>query len=150
MGGAAVVRAAGAGPPGLLDAVCVISAPAVWGLDGTAPMRAINRMVAHGWYRAAAGLLLRVRMAGGWWDPPAPLDLVARVTPTPLLVVHGADDHFFGPDQAHLLHDAAGDPKMLWLEPAGFGHAQDGFTPGFAARLAHAVATVHVTGRWIN
>jgi alpha-beta hydrolase superfamily lysophospholipase len=148
MGGIAAVRAAGKGPPGTFDAVCLISTPAVWGLTDTAPMRTLHRVVTDRWYRAAASAMLRVRIATGWAYPRAPLELVGRVAPTPLLVVHGIDDHFFSLEQARLLVAAAGSPCTLWLEPAGFGHAEDGFTPGFADRLSAALLAVWTTGQW--
>lgn len=66
----------------------------------------------------------------------------------PLLVVHGEDDHLFPLDGARALHAAAGEPRTLWVEPPGFGHAEDGVTPAFADRLAEAVAAVVQTGRW--
>lgn len=169
MGGTAVLRAAGlarAEPP--FDAVCAISAPAVWGppsgagrmgLDAvdasgstdTPAMRAITRTVTVGWYRALVGTVAHVRIAPNPWatsSPAAPVDVVAALAPVPLLLVHGADDHFFPPDQARLLHDAAGEPRTLWIEPAGFGHAEDGLRPPFADRLAAATAAVAREFRW--
>ena len=36
----------------------------------------------------------------------------------------------------------------LWPEAAGFGHAEDGFTPAFAGRLIDAVAEIYRSGVW--
>jgi uncharacterized protein len=148
MGGSAALRAAGTGPPGAFDAVCAISAPAVWGLTDTPTMRRLTRLVTSGGARQLARTLLRVRIAAGWSEPAQPVDVVAAVAPTPTLFVHGVDDHYYDAAQAELLYAAAGEPKSLWLEPAGFGHAEDGFRPPFASRLGAALVTVHATGRW--
>lgn len=148
MGGVAVLRAAAADTGADIDAVCAISTPAVWGAPTTPAARALARIVARGWYRGLAGAVLRVRITRTWADVEQPLDLAGRVAPRPLLVVHGADDHFVAAGQARRLYGAAGDARTLWLEPAGFGHAEDGFTPAFAARLAAAVAACRRTGRW--
>ncbi|MDP8977740.1 MAG: alpha/beta fold hydrolase [Actinomycetota bacterium] len=148
MGGVAVLRAA-AGDAGVdIDAVCAISVPAVWGVSDTRAARALARIVARGWYRGLAGAALRVRITRTWADVDEPLDLVGRVAPRPLLLVHGADDHFFAPEHARRLYDGAGGPCTLWLEPAGFGHAEDGLNGAFVDRLAAAVATCRRTGRW--
>ncbi len=42
---------------------------------------------------------------------------IARLSPLPVLIVHGLDDRTIPPDNARVLHDAAGDPKELWLVP---------------------------------
>jgi uncharacterized protein len=148
MGGTAVLRAAGTGPPGVFDAVCSVSAPAVWGLRDTKPMRAIHRLLSNGWYRPAAERALRVRVAPRWADPAAPVQVVGAIAPTALLLVHGEDDHFYGPEQAHQLFAAAGDPRTMWIEPPGFGHAEDGLASGFVDRLVAGLATVQAHGRW--
>jgi uncharacterized protein len=148
MGGSAALRAAGTGPPGVFDAVCAISAPAVWGLNDTATMQALTRLVSNPVWRGLARPLLRVRIAGRWSEPAQPVDVVGAVSPTPALFVHGVDDHYYDAVQAQLLFAAAGEPKALWVEPAGFGHAEDGITPAFVRRLVAALETVHRTGRW--
>lgn len=91
-------------------------------------------------------------LAGFRVHPPArieryadPEDLVGGVS-VPLLVVHGEDDGYYGPDHAEALVARAAGPAVLWREPAGFGHAEDGITPAFAGRLADAVAHLARTG----
>ncbi len=84
----------------------------------------------------------------GWLGPAAPVDVVAAIAPTPLLVVHGVDDHVVDVGQASLLVRAAGAGVTGWLEPAGFGHAEDGLRPAFAGRLADAVVACARAGRW--
>src|SRR5437588_18471 len=52
-----------------------------------------------------------------------------------VLIVHGRDDHYFDEDEAWRLYRRAEEPKRLLLA-SRFGHAEDGFTPMFAERLA--------------
>lgn len=159
MGATAALRAAGTAPPGAYDAVCTVSAVARWGLRDSPAMRHLTKAVTVAAYRQVYRALLNVRIAPrGWPDtspradtrqwPVQPIEAVSSIGPTPLLLVHGTDDHYFGPEQAQALYAAAEEPVALWLEPAGFGHAEDGFTPAFCDRLAAAVATVHREGRW--
>jgi uncharacterized protein len=153
MGATAVLRAAGLARDGpLFDAVCAVSAPAVWGIDDTPAMRSINRTITVGWYRALVGALVHVRIGANHWraapGPRSPVELVGAIAPIPLLLVHGEDDHYFPAEQARLLYESAGEPRTLWIEPAGFGHAEDGFRRRFADRLAEAVTEVERTGRW--
>ena len=154
MGATAALRAAAGGPPAALDAVCVISAPATWAPPPSAAMRQLTRVATVAWYRRAYGAVTRVRIAPRAWpaqgpgEPVAPVAVVASVAPTPLLIVHGDDDHYFGPEHAQRLLAAARPPVRLWPEAAGFGHAEDGFTPAFAGRLIDAVAEVYRSGVW--
>ena len=159
MGATAALRAAGVAPPGAYDAVCSVSAVARWGLRDTPAMRHLTKAVTIAAYRQFYRAVLGVRIAArGWPDtsphadtrqwPVQPVDAVGRIAPTPLLLVHGIDDHYFGPEQAKTLYDHANEPVQLWLEPHGFGHAEDGFTRAFCDRLAAAVVAVHHTGLW--
>ena len=72
------------------------------------------------------------------WDPPdppeSPEDVIGKIAPTPVVIVHGADDRLFPPSHAHRLYEAAGEPKRL-LIGEGFGHAEDGLTPAFVHKL---------------
>ena len=54
--------------------------------------------------------------------PEMPEELVHRIAPTPLLVVHGEDDHLIALDEALRLFEEAGEPKRLLLAKR-FGHA---------------------------
>lgn len=76
-----------------------------------------------------------------------PVELVAD-TDVPLLIVHGADDAYFAPAHADELAAAAAGHVIVWHEPTGFGHAEDGLTPAFCARLADAVRLVVSEGRF--
>lgn len=50
-----------------------------------------------------------------------PIDVIGRVAPRPLLIVHGAEDGTVPADMASELYAAAGDPRELWILP-GAGH----------------------------
>jgi alpha-beta hydrolase superfamily lysophospholipase len=52
-----------------------------------------------------------------------PAEVVHRIAPRPLLVVHGAENRLHLPEEAQHLHDAAGEPKRLELLD-GFGHTE--------------------------
>ena len=159
MGATAAIRSAGTAPPGAYDAVCTISAVSRWGLRDSEAMEHLTKAVTLAAYRRAYRAVLGVRIAVRAWPettpasdtahwPLQPVEAVGGIAPTPLLLVHGVDDHYFGPEQAVALFEAAAPPVELWLEAEGFGHAEDGFTPAFCARLADAVAAVHRDGHW--
>jgi uncharacterized protein len=148
MGATAALRAVGQSPVGFADAVCAISAPAEFVTEGIPAVRALSRTMSSTVWRMAVEGALRVRIARAWGDPAPSIGLIDGIAPTPLLVVHGADDAWFEPSHAERLHDAALAPKVIWREPAGFGHAEDGFSQPFAERLAAAVEAVYERGRW--
>lgn len=50
-----------------------------------------------------------------------PVKDVSRVSPTPLLIVHGAEDETVPVSEARLLYEAAKEPKELFIVPGG-GH----------------------------
>ena len=74
--------------------------------------------------------------------PQPPAEAAARISPVPLLIVHGDKDQFFPADHARQLYAAAREPKELWLVP-GFGHAEramdDQLTDRITAWVAGAV-----------
>ena len=76
-----------------------------------------------------------VRLTDEWNEPEAPEDVVEKIAPTPVIIVHGRDDHYFEDEEAWRLYRRAGQPKRLLLA-SRFGHGEDGFTPAFAERLA--------------
>jgi pimeloyl-ACP methyl ester carboxylesterase len=135
MGGIAVIRHAAL--IGGIDGVVAVSTPATWtGHDSVAIRRAV-------WLTSTPSgrLLLRstgTRVAATWDRVQAPLDVVDRVSPIPLLLVHGRDDHFFDEEQAWMLYRKAGAPKRLLLARR-FGHAEDGYTLAFARQVGAAV-----------
>jgi pimeloyl-ACP methyl ester carboxylesterase len=132
MGGIAVIRHAAL--IGGVEAVVCISTPARWiGHQSDA----VRKML---WLTATRGgeRVLRAwgtRITRDWRRIEDPADVVERISPTPLIVVHGRDDHFFDEEEAWLLYRRANEPKRLLLS-SRFGHAEDGYTPRFARRLA--------------
>lgn len=60
----------------------------------------------------------------------APLKRVAAISPTPLLLIHGARDSGIPAADAYALHEAAGQPKELWIiegsaHAGGYGDLKD-------------------------
>jgi fermentation-respiration switch protein FrsA (DUF1100 family) len=78
----------------------------------------------------------------GVWDPLplAPYEAAAKISPTPLLVVHGDADAFFPLDHPYQIYEAAREPKELWIEP-GYGHAESAATPELIRRVGEWVRT---------
>jgi uncharacterized protein len=131
MGGIAVLRQAAFRDH--VDAVVAVSTPARW--DGHRS-RAVRQMR---WLTATpAGRrfsrALGARLTDVWRSPEDPVDVVGRIAPTPVVLVHGRDDHFFEEEEAWRLYRAAGSPKRLLLS-SRFGHAEDGLSPAFADLL---------------
>jgi pimeloyl-ACP methyl ester carboxylesterase len=134
LGGIAVVREAAEFRD--IDAVVAISTPAVWIREegSSKAVARAQRIFTTSLGRALARRLMGTRIALDWGDPAPPAEVVAHIAPIPLLIVHGENDHFFPASDARLLYERAHEPKQLVLLP-GFGHAEDGFTDEFAARL---------------
>jgi fermentation-respiration switch protein FrsA (DUF1100 family) len=74
--------------------------------------------------------IVRDKMASAWltwplqWIPTLtisddhnPLDSIGRLSPLPVLLVHGAGDRVISPDNARALYEAAREPKELWMIP---------------------------------
>ena len=135
MGGVAVVRHAALRRG--VDAVVAISTPAGWDGHASEAVRRMSRITSSERGRRV-GRALGVRVAAEWGEPEAPEELADRISPTPLIVVHGRDDHFFDEEQAWRLYRAARHPKRLLLA-APFGHAEDGFTPAAAGVVARRI-----------
>lgn len=135
MGGIAVIGHAA--QVGGVQAVVAVSSPARWDGHETAAVRRLIRLTGT---RSGRSLLRAwgVRLPAEWEPGAEPADLVSGVAPTPLILFHGEDDHFFDAEQARTLYRRARDPKRL-LIASRFGHAEDGFTPLFARRVARVV-----------
>jgi fermentation-respiration switch protein FrsA (DUF1100 family) len=90
--------------------------------------------------------VLKTRVSPEGWKliPVPPAEAAARISPTPLLIVHGDRDVYFPAEHGQQLYDAAREPKELWLIP-GFGHAErhtdDALTDRIAAWATTAAAT---------
>lgn len=135
MGGIAVIRhAALHGGP---DAVVAVSTPARWDGHGSGAARRIQWLgsTASG-RRLAARLGVRLAPFAPW--PEAPEQVVGRIAPVPLILVHGRDDNFFDEEEVWRLYRAAGKPTRVMLATR-FGHAEDGLTPAFAVRLGDRI-----------
>jgi alpha-beta hydrolase superfamily lysophospholipase len=141
MGASIVLRhAAGCAPlphgtdPGV-DAVAAVSSPSRWWVRETDAMRRVHWLLEQPHGRMAARAL-RLRLGAPWTAPPeSPVEAVHRIAPTPLLIVHGTDDHYFPPDHATALQRASGGHGQLWLLP-GMRHAESAMTPDLVDRLA--------------
>jgi uncharacterized protein len=138
MGGIAVIRHAAL--MRRVDGVVAVSTPARWTGHGTPAMDRTVWLTSTEHGRLLARLM-GVRIADTWTAPESPEDVIGRIAPTPIVIVHGRDDHFFDEEDAWRLYRRAGEPKRLLL--AGrFGHAEDGFTPAFAERLSREIAAI--------
>ena len=140
MGAAVALRhAALAGAGDRPDAVVAVSSPSRWWIRETPAMRRVHWIVEqpHG---RLVGRVLGVRIAGHWSDggwavvPASPVEVVHRVAPTPLLLVHGDDDRYFGAEHAAALHRAGGGHGELWIEP-DMGHGATGTSPALVRRM---------------
>jgi pimeloyl-ACP methyl ester carboxylesterase len=134
MGASVVIRHAGL--LGGVDAVAAVSGPGRWYFRGTPAMRLVHWVVERPAGRLVGRLALRTRISSGRWDPvpEQPAVAAARISPTPLLIVHGDRDRYFPVGHAHALFEAAREPKDLWIEP-GFGHAESGISPILVRRI---------------
>jgi pimeloyl-ACP methyl ester carboxylesterase len=124
MGASVVLRQAAL--QGGVDAVVSVSGPGRWYYRGTEPMRRVHFVVEKRLGRMIARRFLNTRIDSRGWPVPDPLPPAAaaeRISPVPLLVVHGDKDVYFPPDHARQIFAAAREPKELWLIP-GFGHAE--------------------------
>ncbi|MFA9432339.1 alpha/beta hydrolase [Egicoccus sp. AB-alg2] len=149
MGGTAALHAAASGVE--VDAVATVSAPGYFhDPPRTAPLQRLHALWGSPVQRAGLRALVGVRLAGpaAWSDPRHPAEMVADVR-VPLLVVHGEDDDYFPLDDATALVAAAGGPATLWQQPAGFGHAEEGFTNDVVDALTVALDQVLRTERFL-
>jgi pimeloyl-ACP methyl ester carboxylesterase len=138
MGGSVVVRHAAL--RGGVDAVVSVSAPSRWYVRDTFPMRRVHWLVEQRLGRLVSRTVLRIRLAHGWDTvPESPVEVAARIAPTPLLVVHGDADAFFPVEHPAALVQAAGPTAELWLIE-GFGHAEGAMDAELADRVGRWVA----------
>ena len=113
-----------------------ISSLAYWDWRGGADPLARRQLDARIGSRSGRAALRAwgVRLPEQWDEPESPEEVVGKIAPTPVAIIHGNDDHLFAPDHARRLYEAAGEPKRLLLGDR-FGHAEDGLTPAFERRL---------------
>lgn len=144
MGGSVVLRQAGL--LGGTDAVVSVSAPGHWYYRGTLPMRRVHRAAEWRVGRLFARQFLSTRIASGGWNqlPIPPAEAAAKISPVPVLIVHGDKDLYFPQEHGRELYEGAREPKELWLLP-GFGHAEramdDAMSDRVAAWVSEAVAS---------
>jgi fermentation-respiration switch protein FrsA (DUF1100 family) len=62
-----------------------------------------------------AKILAEIR-TGMSLDDLRPVDVIARISPRPVYIVHSTGDMVAPPDAGERLYNAAGEPKFLWLE----------------------------------
>jgi pimeloyl-ACP methyl ester carboxylesterase len=139
MGASVVLRHAGL--IGGLDAVVSVSGPGRWYYRGTQRMRRVHFAVERRLGRFVTRRVLKTRISPEGWKlvPVPPAEAAARISPVPLLIVHGDQDPYFPPEHARQLYMAAQEPKELWLLP-GMGHAEAACTSDLVDRI----------GRWIE
>ena len=141
MGGSVVLRHGAL--IGGVDAVVSVSAVSRWFYRGTKPMRRLHWAIESRLGRALTRRVLRTRVSADGWPvmPEAPVEVVGRISPIPLLLVHGDRDHYFPVEHPQALYDAANEPKELWLVE-GFGHAENAATPELLDRIGSHLPTL--------
>jgi pimeloyl-ACP methyl ester carboxylesterase len=133
MGGSCVIRHAAL--VGGVDAVVSVSATSRWRVRDTKPMRRLHWVVERRAGRVVGRHWLKTRLAREWEDEPeSPVEVVGRVAPAPLLIVHGDRDSYFPLEHPRALYAAANEPKELWLI-TGFAHAESGATDELFDRI---------------
>jgi len=121
-----------------VDGMIAISSPAEWSTSDSKMVKRMTWLFTSSLGRAIARRVMGTTINLEWGNPAPPADVIGSIAPIPVLIVHGADDHFFPSADAELLYARAGEPKRLLILPK-FGHAEDGFTPEFAEQLAGEV-----------
>ncbi|HVY08641.1 MAG TPA: alpha/beta hydrolase [Mycobacteriales bacterium] len=136
MGGSVVLRHAAL--HGGVDAVVSVSAVSRWFYKGTKPMRRVHWVIETRLGRLIAHRAFRTRITGDGWPedtpPESPVDVIGRIAPVPVLIVHGDRDHYFPVEHPNALYAAAREPKELWLVE-GFAHAESGASPELLDRI---------------
>ena len=126
---------------GGLDAVVSVSGPGRWYYRGTERMRWVHRAVERRAGRYVTRRWLNTRVSPEGWKliPMPPAEAAAKITPVPLLIVHGEQDLYFPPEHGRQLYEAAREPRELWLLP-GMGHAESACSQDLIDRI----------GRWVD
>jgi pimeloyl-ACP methyl ester carboxylesterase len=139
MGASIALRYAGLG--GDADAVVSVSSPGEWFERGTRAMRVVHWLCETRSGRLACRVTRRTRLSPAGWVsvPESPKDVVGRIAPTPLLIVHGDADHYFPMRHVEVLA-AAAPAAAVWIEP-GMGHAETATTPELMDRIGAWVRT---------
>jgi fermentation-respiration switch protein FrsA (DUF1100 family) len=69
------------------------------------------------------------------------VNAVAKVSPIPIVIIHGDADTIVPPAHAHRLYRAAREPKELWMVPGG-GHIE-----AFSQILCRGRLVKYLTGK---
>ncbi len=87
------------------------------------------------------------RMTGLHPSQMRPVDVVHRIAPRPLVLLHGEEDAVIPVEHAYQLYEAARPPKLLWVWQ-GMGHSQAVFAEGetYWACLARVMHSFLETG----
>ena len=95
-----------------------------------------HRLVLPAAWVIAPAVRLLAQRTGARLGDFRPIDVVGRIAPRPLLVIHGDADGSVPVEHGRRLHAAAGEPKELWV-PAGIGHVGAYFSDrtAYVARL---------------
>jgi pimeloyl-ACP methyl ester carboxylesterase len=148
MGGSVVLRHAAL--HGRIDGVVSVSALSRWFYKDTPPMRRVHWTIETRLGRLIARRAFRTRISAAGWDldalPESPVEVVPRISPIPVLFVHGDRDHYFPVEHPKALYEAAREPKELWLIE-GFGHAERSATPELVDRIGAHLTTLVAHGR---
>jgi fermentation-respiration switch protein FrsA (DUF1100 family) len=129
--------------------VISVSAVSRWFYRDTKPMRRVHWVIETRLGRLIARRAMRTRITPDGWDsaalPEEPVEVIGRIAPIPVLIVHGDQDHYFPVEHPQALYAAAGEPKELWLE-AGFAHAETGASAELLDRIGRHFATLVAHG----
>lgn len=119
--------------------------PTIRAVVADSPFATMRDVIAHAYQRRRvptrplldlADALTRWRY-GYPFEAVRPLDVVGRIAPRPLLLIHGTADDVIPVEHARRLYAAAGEPKELW-ECEGAPHCGAYFVdrPAYVARVA--------------
>jgi len=146
MGGSVVLRHAALMRG--VEAVVSVSAVSRWFYRDTAPMRRVHWAAETRAGRWIVRRAFNTRISPHGWSevPESPVEVVGRIAPTPLLLVHGDSDHYFPVEHPEALFAAAREPKALWLLE-GFGHAETAATPQLLDRIGAHLPELVTRGR---
>jgi len=79
-----------------------------------------------GFIAGPLALLFASLRLGAWLPSADPIRWVAKISPRPILIIHGERDVFISTQAIKALYQAAGEPKELWIVPnAGHRNADE-------------------------
>lgn len=133
MGGAAVIRQAGLF--GDVDAVVSVSSTSRWFIRESTRLKLVALAVRSRPTRLLTRVAYGTRVTGDFSEiGPEPRAVAGAIAPTPLLLIHGERDPWFGPEHARALAQAAGSSADVWVLPE-FGHAEEALDEELTGRI---------------